>query len=319
MAASSPEYPHIRFCLLLLLALLGACAAGPQTRQLLETPPHIPAQAELTGVPFFPQLEYNCGPAALASIISYRGNPIVPEQITPLIFVPGLKGSLQIEVVAATRQFDLLPVRLEPRMESILREVAAGNPVFVLQNLGLDSLPYWHYEVVVGYDLNEGVMILRSGVERRLLRDFAVFENTWQRAGYWALAVVAADSIPVSATQQAYVASAIDMEQVGRTQTAHLAYASASQRWPDNLLAHIGLGNTAYELGDYEAAVEAYQQALALEPARAGLWNNLAYALSQLGHREAAMEAISRALVLDPDNQNFRDSRQELIDWKVVN
>jgi hypothetical protein len=33
-----------------------------------------------------------------------------------------------------------------------LREVAAGNPVLVLQNLSFAWAPVWHYAVVMGYD-----------------------------------------------------------------------------------------------------------------------------------------------------------------------
>ncbi len=92
------------------VALLGACATSPQTRLLVDNPPDIPQQVELTEVPFFPQLDYYCGPSSLASIISYRGTAVEPEQIAPLIYVPELKGSLQTEVISATRRFDLLPV-----------------------------------------------------------------------------------------------------------------------------------------------------------------------------------------------------------------
>lgn len=301
--------------LCLVVALGGACAGSPQTRLLLESPPDIPRRLELSEVPFFPQTQYHCGPAALASIISFRGTTVDPDQITPLIYVPGLQGSLQTEVISATRQFDLLPVPIEPELKSILRELAAGNPVFVLQNLGLDSLPVWHYEVVIGYDLDERMMILRSGVNRRVLRAFALFEKTWQRAGYWALAIVSADSIPSTASAEAYVSAAVDMEQVGRIETAHRAYLAASQRWPDSLLALIGLGNTAYELGDYAAAELAYKSALVINPDKAAIWNNLSYALAQLGMREPSLAAIQRALVLEPDNANFRDSLAELTNW----
>ena len=129
---------HQRVGMLFLIYLVAACASTPQTRLLTESPPDIPQIVELSEVPFNPQTEYYCGPAALASIISYRGLAVSPEQIAPLIYVPELKGSLQAEVVSATRQFDLLPVKLDGRLDSILREIAAGNPVFVLQNLGLD-------------------------------------------------------------------------------------------------------------------------------------------------------------------------------------
>jgi len=302
-------------CTLFLLSYLGGCATSPQTRLLLDNPPDIPQRVELTEVPFFPQQQYHCGPSSLASIINYLGTPVEPDQIAQMIYVPELKGSLQIEVEAATRQFELLPVQLDGRLESLMRELAAGNPIFVLQNLGLDSVPVWHYEVVVGYDFAERIVILRSGVNARVLRSFALFEKTWQRADHWALAVVSVDSIPVTASADAYLDAVMGMEQVGRIEKANHAYATALRRWPQNLLAYTGLGNSYYAMGEFIAAETAYRSALMIDPQKAEVWNNLAYVLAQLGRHESSMDAIDRALELDPDNQNFKDSYNELVNW----
>lgn len=302
--------------LLTFLALLTACATSPQTRQLVDDPPAIPQRIELSEVPFFPQQEYHCGPAALAGIINYRGTVVQPDEIARLVYVPELKGSLQVEIVAASRQFGLLPVQLDGKLESLLRELEAGNPVFVLQNLGLDAYPLWHYEIVIGYDFEQRYMILRSGVNRRITRSFALFEKTWQRADHWALVLVDAESIPATASAAAYLDAVIGLEQVGDPRPAHQAYATALRRWPGNLLAHIGLGNTAYALGEYTDAARAYRKALQINPDKAEVWNNLAYAHAQIGERELSLAAIAQAIELDPDNQNFRDSRAELEDWK---
>ncbi|MDJ0777036.1 MAG: PA2778 family cysteine peptidase [Gammaproteobacteria bacterium] len=295
--------------------MLAGCASAPQTRLLLENPPALPATVELTEVPFFPQQEYHCGPAALASIFNYHGTPAQPEEIARRVYVPGLKGSLRSEVVAATRQYDLLPVRMQGSMEALLAELAAGNPVFVLQNLGLDAVPVWHYEVVVGYDFARREMILRSGEYPRALREFALFERTWQRAGHWALVIVPPERVPETAGAADFLQTAIDLEQVGRIDTALRAYRAAAQRWPQNLLAHSGAGNAAYALGDFTSAEAAYRRALQIDAAQADVWNNLAYALAQQGRHEASLAAIERALALEPDNTNLRASLRELSNW----
>ncbi len=267
-------------------------------------------------MPFYPQQEFHCGPASLAAIYNYRGVAAVPDEIARQVFIPGLEGSLQAEVVAATRQYDLLPVRLDGRLESLLRELAAGNPVFVLQNLGLDMLPKWHYEVVIGYDLAARELILRSGTHRRIARSFSTFERTWRRAGNWALVIVPPGEIPLTAVSSTYLAAAVDLEAVGRIDAAQRAYAAAAERWPDNLLALAGLGNTAYARGEFLAAERAYRAALDRNPQRADIWNNLAYALAEQGRLETAMDAIRRALELEPANPNFADSLIELSNWR---
>ncbi len=301
-------------CTWFLLFALGACASSPQTRLLLDHLPDLPAVTELSDVPFFPQQEYHCGPAALAAIINYRGITVEPDDIARLVYVPELQGSLQVEIVAATRQFDLLPVELDGQIESLLHELAAGNPVFVLQNLAIEAYPLWHYEILIGYDLEQGHMILRSGTNRRITRSFALFEKTWQRADHWALVVVGTDSIPATVGVDAYLAAVIGIEQVGRLASAREAYATAVQRWPDSSLAHSGFGNTSYALGDYAGAESAYRAGLVIDPEKAELWNNLAYALAQLGRREASLDAIENALKLDPGNAGLQDSRRELSD-----
>src|SRR5690554_405536 len=64
--------------LLFMTSLLFACSHTPQRNQLAQQP-FSPRQVELTDVPFFPQTEYQCGPAALATVMQYRGIAIEPE------------------------------------------------------------------------------------------------------------------------------------------------------------------------------------------------------------------------------------------------
>ncbi|MCP3687116.1 MAG: PA2778 family cysteine peptidase, partial [Gammaproteobacteria bacterium] len=228
---------------------------------------------------------------------------------------PGLEGSLQAEIVAATRRFDLLPVVHNGRLDSLLHEIEAGNPVLVLQNLGLDTYPFWHYAVVVGYDLAAQTIVLRSGTHKRLERPFGNFERSWARAGNWALVIVRPQQIPATADAEHYLSAALALEQAGRNKPANAAYASASRRWPDNLLALTGLGNTEYALHDYASAEQVYRQALELSPQSHQVWNNLAYALAQQGKTDEAMQAVHEALLLSPGSKNYRDSAAELKQW----
>ena len=297
----------------LFLGFVGGCTTTPpQTLELRENSPQVVARYELTNTPFFPQTENYCGPAALATVAQFHQKSALPDQIAPMIFTPGLEGTLQIEVVAAARRFDLLPVMLDGKLESLLREVEAGNPVLVLQNLGLDSYPFWHYAVVVGYDIEAQTLVLRSGTEKRLVRSFANFERTWQRAGYWGLVIVKPETIPITADAERYLAAVIEVEQTGHLVSANEAYATASKRWPDNLLALTGFGNTAFAMHNFDLSEQAFKTALDLSPNSHQLWNNLAYAQAKLGKKEASLAAINKALGLAPDNSNYQHSLTEL-------
>jgi len=304
--------PHWLSAFLFLIGISGCASTPQQTLELGQVPPEIRPQHELTQTPFFPQIDYHCGPAALATVIQFREQSALPEDIVPMIYIPGLKGALQVEIVSAARRFGLIPVKLDGKLKSLLREVDAGNPVLVLQNLGLDSYPFWHYAVVVGYDLEAQTIVLRSGTEKRLERPFANFEHTWQRAGYWGLVIVKPDSIPVTANAERYLGAVLEVEQTGHIEVANKAYAIASQRWADNILALTGLGNTAYALNDFDRSTQAFENALKLAPDNHQLWNNLAYAQAKLGRKNESMSAINKALELAPDNPNYQHSLVEL-------
>ncbi|MGA0033840.1 MAG: hypothetical protein ACO3HA_10980, partial [Burkholderiales bacterium] len=85
---------------LLSFFLLAGCAA-PQTGALrMQVPAGLPAQAELAAAPFFPQEEYQCGPAALATVLAYSGAAATPEVLVPQVYLPGREGSLQTEMLA---------------------------------------------------------------------------------------------------------------------------------------------------------------------------------------------------------------------------
>ena len=53
--------------------------------------------------------------------------------------------------------------------------------------------------------------------------------------------------------------------------------------------------------GDLEAAVQAYRQALALDPDFADGWEGLSMALADLGHFDEAIAAAERVVTLLPD------------------
>lgn len=301
----------------ILVTLLGACSTPGQTLKLRQTSLDIPEQHEIESTPFYPQLDYYCGPATLAALVNFHDQPGEPEDIASQIYVPDLKGSLQEEIVAAARQFNLLPVQLDGTLPSLLREIASGNPVLVLQNLGFESIPNWHYAIAIGYDLKTETIILRSGTHKRLTRPFSLLERTWQRANNWALVIVPAGVIPVTASADSYLSSVIDFEQTSDINLAHKAYLGAAKKWPSNLSAQIGIGNTAYALKDFALSESAYDKALQLSPRLGQLWNNYAYSLAQQGKMSESFAAIKRAIEISPEDENYRHSAAELVNWSI--
>lgn len=270
---------------------LAACASHPPLHSQWPQPT---GAVELEATPFFPQTEYQCGPAALATVLAASGVAVTPDELAPQVFLPGRRGSLQLELVAATRRNQRLPYVLKPEPAALFAELSAGRPVLVLQNLGVSWLPVWHYAVVIGADPVDGTVVLRSGTDRRRVMSYRRFMDSWQRAQRWALVTVPLDQVPVSATALGWLDTASAFEQLGQLPQAGTAYAAATQRWPEVPLAWQLLGNVRYKAGDRAGARSAYRRAAELKPDAAS-YNNLAQVELELGCREAASAALTQA------------------------
>ncbi|HJV86528.1 MAG TPA: PA2778 family cysteine peptidase [Noviherbaspirillum sp.] len=285
--------------LLLVLALLSGCAT--QTRSLLQSPAatSLPRHIELVATPFFPQERYQCGPAALAMSLNAAGVKITPDALVPQVYVPQREGSLQPEMLAAARRNGVVSMTIPPRLESLLAELAAGNPVIVLQNLSLPLFPLWHYAVAIGYDLDKGDIILRSGTTAREVMPLSTFEHTWARGNYWGEVVLQPGRMPMTVDEQTATEELVAFEKNNEPSRARKAYASALKRWPHNLTLQMGYGNTAYASGDRVAAADAFRSAARDHPDSGAAFNNLATVLAELGRFEEARNAAEKAVALD--------------------
>jgi tetratricopeptide (TPR) repeat protein len=208
----------------------------------------------------------------------------------------------------------MLSYQLAPRFENLLREVAAGTPVIVLQDYGVWPFSLWHYAVVVGYDHENSEVLLRSGEKQRLRMPFAVLEYTWRDNGYWAMVVVPPDQVPATATEADYLAAVLALERVGSPDAVRRAYAALLGRWPENLGASIGLANSYYKLGDLRQAEAVLRRAAERHPDSTVVLNNLAQTLSDLGRDDEALPLIDRAITLGgPFVEAARETREAIL------
>jgi hypothetical protein len=297
------------------VAMSGCALLLPQTESLrTDWPADLVRKNELDGVPFYPQKDYQCGPASLATVMSYAGIGVVPDDLVSAVYLPNRGGSLQVEMLAAPRRYGLVTWKLAPKFGDLLREVQAGTPVVVMQDYGVWPLSYWHYAAVVGFDRESGKAALRSGEKRRLEIPFAALEYTWKESDYWAMVAVPPDKVPVTATEAQWVQAVAAMERVAEPKAARSAYGALLKRWPQSLNGAIGLANVLYSQADLQAAETVLRTAVVLHPESAIALNNLAQVVADQGRNDEALTLINIAASLGgPLASAVEATRQQIL------
>lgn len=297
----------------MVLLMLAGCAT-PQTNSVLQQRGALPPQTEIKDVTFYPQAENECGPASLAMALDASGIKVTPDQLTPIVFTPGREGSLQADMLAASRRHGRVAYPVKD-LRALFTEVAAGTPVVVFQNLALSWYPQWHYAVAIGYDMDAKDIILHSGLTAHERMALTTFERTWERGGHWAIAVLPPDRLPATAEPLPYLTAVKGLEQAKQYDAAAQAYATALARWPDDLQALMGRGNALYALDRKPDAIQAFRAAATQHPDSAAAYNNLAHVLAELGRLDEAEKTARRAVEIGGP---FADTAQKTLDEIVA-
>jgi hypothetical protein len=304
----------------LVASVLAACAThGPVLS------PELPDGREASGVElvdtvFFPQEDYRCGPAALATSLQRAGVKVSPQELTDKVYLPSRQGSLQFELIAATSRYGQVPYVLEPDIGQLLAELNAGHPVIVLQNLGLSFAPVWHYAVVIGYLPKDDAIVLRSGTQHRRVMAAGAFRRSWEAAGGWAMVVLPPGEMPARPEATKYLSAVAGLEQAGQFDAAMRGYRSAAERWPALPTVWLGLGNAEYQLRRLDLAEATFRKLSTSHPKDATARNNLALVLAERGCYAEAERQLETALVAGAPSPSIRQqllqSRDEIAAMK---
>lgn len=285
---------------MLLASLLAGCSINPPLDLAALVGDQPPLQ--LSTVPFFPQAEFECGPAALAGMLGAAGLEITPDALSPQVYLPGRQGSLQLELLASTRRSGRIPYLVEPSPGTLLAELEAGRPVLVFQNLRTPHFPLWHYAVLVGFDPAANLVYLNSGAERALPMAAPSFLRTWDWAGRWALVTLRPGELPARVDITRYAEAVAGFEAIAGAAAAQPAWRAALLRWPEDPRPLLALGNQAYGDGDLSVAASYYRRGLVLNRGDPALTNNLASVLGELGCPRSGVELlrpVQAALAVD--------------------
>jgi hypothetical protein len=289
---------------------LGACAVNPAL-DLAEVSGA--AEPILLDVPFHPQEENQCGPAALATVLAAAGVDTSPERLSPGLYLPARAGSLQVEILGSTRRAGRIPYLLDASPQALVGEIESGRPVLVLQNLRTPGFPAWHYAVLVGLDVARNELRLNSGANAGLAMAAPRFLRTWDWADRWAMVALRPGEMPVAPEPARYLAAVADFESVAGTGAALPSWQAAAQHWPDHPGPFLAMGNAAHARGDTAAAAGFYRIGLARQPGDPVLANNLASVLGEAGcprAGEAVLRPVAAAL---GDGSEWREAVQQTL------
>ncbi len=296
------------------LGLLTGCAGS--VGHLLAELEDRSQPVELEHVPFHAQVTDQCGPAALATILGHSGVETTPQELKSRVYIPGREGALQLELLAATRQYGRIPYQVDASVGALLAELDAGRPVLVLQNLGVSVAPLWHYAVVVGYLPHGREFVLRSGDQPRHQVEARRFVRSWRRGEFWGFVALQPGELPARPDAARFLRAVAAVESTGDVESAVAAYEAASRRWPQNRLAWLGLGNASFARGALQAAAIAYLAALEFDPGDAVVLNNLAEVYRRQGCRDRALATIEAAMASvaagDPIRAHLLLTREEI-------
>jgi len=138
-------------------------------------------------VPFYPQQEYQCGPASLAGVLNYWGVHISPGEIATEIYSKSAKGTLTLDMIVYSERQNLKAQQYGGSLQDLRTNIDSGYPLIVLVDHGFWIYQQNHFMVVVGY--NERGIIANSGKDRLKFIPLKDFLRSWGKTKFWTLLV----------------------------------------------------------------------------------------------------------------------------------
>ncbi|MBZ0156452.1 MAG: C39 family peptidase [Alphaproteobacteria bacterium] len=168
-----------RCLFLLILFLTVSCAVSSPRRDT--------SAVRISTVPFYPQEDYQCGPASLAGVLNYWGIKVSPEDIARDIYSRTARGTLGIDMLLYANRTGLHALQYSGGWEDLTGKVREGYPMVVLVDYGLLMYESPHFMVIVGFD--EGGVYANSGREEGIFIRKDTLLKKWEKTKFWTLLV----------------------------------------------------------------------------------------------------------------------------------
>ncbi|MGH8058727.1 MAG: C39 family peptidase [Candidatus Entotheonellia bacterium] len=141
----------------------------------------------IAGVPFFPQEDYYCGPASLASVLQFYGVLVDQHEIASEVYLSQLKGTLTLDMLTYPSRVGLKARSYRGNLDDLKTHLLSGEPLVLFLNLGSRLLPQYHYLVAIGFDDAEAAVVTHSGTVAHKRIPYQELLKAWEKTDHWTL------------------------------------------------------------------------------------------------------------------------------------
>jgi hypothetical protein len=216
----------------LLVAVCAACSSGPQLQPETAL---LPERVELVDVPFFYLNDAYGGSSALAAVLNHHAVIATPGIVETRMRKLAKGKSQQDALAVVARSYDQLVYPVATDLDSLIQQVAGGQPVLVHIEKSFAG-PGGEFALLVGYDQRERTVVLRQGHARRWRVSLSDFDEAWSEAGRWAVIVLPASMLPPQPDRVTWLNALRALQEQGRDLAVQRGLLAARARWPDATL-----------------------------------------------------------------------------------
>ncbi len=255
-------------------------------------------------VPFYAQTEYGCGPAALASVLTYLDVDVDLREITNRIVSPEIRGTRTSHMAIYPLTRGLWSEWHAGSADLLLERLSCGQPVICLLGAGGTGFA-GHYVVVRACAAGRGV-VCHNGCSPDVFMKWELFDAFWAASKRWMLTVCKPENArcPIPLAFKSELQQVLDSkEQWAKALKiyADILLKKANRLEEARLTYNKGIAHFA--AGEPGKAQEAFSKALELEPNLPDAANALAYTWATLGKNlEEAEELARKALTAGARN-----------------
>lgn len=281
---------------------LFASALLSLTACITITPRSAKTSSEAAAIPNMPMQKWgieSCGAGSLSTVLQHYGDPTTMASWDATL--PKTRGGVMtIDLLIAARQKGFDAKLITGDQASVTEELRQGRPVIlmlqVINSLGT-HYDFFHYIVADGIDPQHGLIRTQFGDGRARWVTFDRLEKAWSGGGHAAILIHPRDLNDA-------IRAAVALEDQGKYADAATAYRDLLARHPSSSLAWTNLGNAEVQLGDRDAAENAFRKALDADGKSRDAMNNLAWLLYEEKRFDEA-EQFARRAVAQPGPDSY--------------